>query len=204
MSSRGPQLLGYPRKTLRSAVMANKLICGSFLVVLFLSCLAEAKSIVPSDQQRSNYQKPQSPGGGGQSKGTFDQEFRSCEVEPQHRIGCGAPGISQQECQELDCCYSNNACYFGTVGEYKNKASVCVWWEISQTFFFFFYHPQRHFTALKTVKSFWLWPEMQQFPALTWTPFRCWAVQLALADRKSTRLFSSTSLLLISVAQKWL
>lgn len=137
MSSRGPQLLGYPRKTLRSAVMANKLICGSFLVVLFLSCLAEAKSIVPSDQQRSNYQKPQSPGGGGQSKGTFDQEFRSCEVEPQHRIGCGAPGISQQECQELDCCYSNNACYFGTVGEYKNKASVCVWWEISQTFFFF-------------------------------------------------------------------
>lgn len=143
ISPRGPQPLGYPWKTLCSAVMAIKLICGSFLVVLLLSCLAEAKSIIPNDPQTPNFQDPYNSGGGGQTKTTYDQEFRSCEVEPQNRIGCGAPGISQQDCEGLQCCYSSGACYFGTVGEYNNRASslcsdLCLMRNVSNWHLFFF------------------------------------------------------------------
>lgn len=115
ISHRGPQLLGYPRKTLCSAVMAIKLICGSFLVVLLLSCLADTRSIAPND--------PYNPGGGGQSKTRFDPEFRTCEVARENRISCGEAGLTQNQCENLECCYDSGACYFGKVGEYNNRAS---------------------------------------------------------------------------------
>lgn len=113
--------------------MAIKLICGSFLVVVLLGYLAEAKTIIPPPQspptQRQKNQNnpisqnPYNPQVPGQTQIPHDEEFYSCEVVESQRIGCGETGISQSECERINCCYGPRGCFFGKAGEYSNRAS---------------------------------------------------------------------------------
>ncbi|XP_068168224.1 zona pellucida sperm-binding protein 4-like [Antennarius striatus] len=39
--------------------------------------------------------------------------LHTCEVTEQHKIQCGAPGISASACQAINCCYDGRMCYYG-------------------------------------------------------------------------------------------
>ncbi|XP_034071666.1 zona pellucida sperm-binding protein 4-like [Gymnodraco acuticeps] len=38
---------------------------------------------------------------------------QTCEVADNHKIQCGAPGISTEHCEAINCCYGGNMCYYG-------------------------------------------------------------------------------------------
>ncbi|XP_058501446.1 zona pellucida sperm-binding protein 4-like [Solea solea] len=39
--------------------------------------------------------------------------FHSCDVAEQYKILCGAPAISAQECEAINCCFDGRTCYYG-------------------------------------------------------------------------------------------
>lgn len=109
--------------------MAIKFIWGSFLAVVLLYCLADAKTIVPSDPSKQNRhnQNTQSsfnPQVTGQTQTGHDEGFHSCEVPMNDMVMCGSDGVTKQECEHMNCCYGARGCYFGKAGEYNNRAST--------------------------------------------------------------------------------
>lgn len=114
-------------QALCSRVMAIKLICGSFLVVVLLGCLADAKSIYPPSRtpqtNNPNPQNPYSPSIPEQTS-THDEGFHSCAVDRPDRISCfaGSGSVTKDYCDSLNCCYDNGACFFGVGGEYNYGA----------------------------------------------------------------------------------
>ncbi|XP_075325794.1 zona pellucida sperm-binding protein 4-like [Odontesthes bonariensis] len=50
-------------------------------------------------------QKPQNP--------YVPPSFHSCEVAQHHKIQCGAPIISAEHCDAINCCFDGRMCYYG-------------------------------------------------------------------------------------------
>lgn len=45
-----------------------------------------------------------------------------CQMEEKEKIQCGAPDISAEQCDSINCCFSGQQCYYGKAGEVM---SVC-------------------------------------------------------------------------------
>ncbi|XP_034066460.1 zona pellucida sperm-binding protein 1-like isoform X3 [Gymnodraco acuticeps] len=57
----------------------------------------------PQPKQPPWHQKPHQP----------QQSQQTCEVADNQKISCGAPGISTEHCEAINCCYGGNMCYYG-------------------------------------------------------------------------------------------
>ncbi|XP_042352035.1 zona pellucida sperm-binding protein 4-like [Plectropomus leopardus] len=122
--------------------MTMKLVCGCLLAVALLGCLADAQFFsktqqnqqlpeVPRYTQPAPPQKTQKPQPSPNrytppqpqrtqqpqqhSKQTHQntETFHTCEVAEQYKIQCGAPSISAQDCEAINCCFDGRMCFYG-------------------------------------------------------------------------------------------
>uniref|UniRef100_A0A8C6UKI5 Zona pellucida sperm-binding protein 4 n=1 Tax=Neogobius melanostomus TaxID=47308 RepID=A0A8C6UKI5_9GOBI len=112
--------------------MAFKLFSLCLLAVVLLGSLGQAQHFKPMDRQGpqkpqppqppqppqnpqnpQNPQYPQTPQRPQRPNTPQQPVFPTCEVPQQHKIQCGPPGITASKCQEINCCFDGQMCYYG-------------------------------------------------------------------------------------------
>lgn len=66
-------------------------------------------TVLPQQQQQQRVTIPHIP-------------IDKCQMEEKEKIQCGAPDISAEQCDSINCCFSGQQCYYGKAGEVM---SVC-------------------------------------------------------------------------------
>lgn len=96
------------------------LVCGVSAQQYWLqSTLPQKHQLLPTfqkPQQQSMVPPPAAP-------------FHKCVLEEAEKIQCGTPGITVDQCQDINCCFDGHLCYYGKAGMHMSTTSL---------FFFFF------------------------------------------------------------------
>lgn len=94
--------------------MAVNLFSLCLVAVALLGNLGQAQQYfkpgTPAAQPMAPPQNPQKP---SSPQNPSLPEFSTCEVAPQYKIQCGLPGITAADCQNINCCFDGQMCYYG-------------------------------------------------------------------------------------------
>ncbi|XP_068604877.1 zona pellucida sperm-binding protein 4-like [Brachionichthys hirsutus] len=88
-----------------------KHLFGVVVLVLVCDVAAQHNWVLPAQQSQPLYpalllqQKP--------NAATPEAPSDKCQVEGREMIQCGAPGVTAEQCDNIDCCFHEQQCYYG-------------------------------------------------------------------------------------------
>lgn len=107
--------LMYTMMELFKRLLGVVLVCGVSAQQYWMqSPLPQKHLLLPTfqkPQQQSNVPPPAAP-------------FHKCVLEEAEKIQCGTPGITVDQCRDINCCFDGHLCYYGKAGMYMSTTSL--------------------------------------------------------------------------------